>query len=931
MKRQRGSGFRRTVAVAFFGLTFTLLFGPALSAAEKKNETTPSPPTETPGLGWVSPLTQAVAEERAKAGAPAPTTQTWHIFTSVGVSGYDLDGRLPGKFQEHNETPRGFFLGALDLSYLNKDSPWLVSLHATEVRERDQRIVADAWRVGKFRTQIYWDEIPKFISDSPTLYRQTAAGVLQVSPSIRTNLENLLGGPDGAPVPPALPPAVLPPATPVSIPPAFLAAVRQEISVAPFVEIGTRRETGVFSQSWTPTDFLELHFQAGQQRKHGNSPWGTGTFARQNIFPVPPPYTPNDGVWEAIGAEIPAPIDWRTDELSGGFRLSGKIWTVGVDYDYQHFRDPVNGTIYDNWFRVTDRAGCAYPAGTLLCTNNGAGGAVGRFRQARAAVAYPPSSEFQSGVFRFGLNLPSETQLHTVLAYGRTRQNEQFLPYTLNTALQGVIGGPYVGLASNIPPGTLVYDLSSLPQQSLDANIRTINQEYAFVSRALAPMTFRLQYRSEDLDNNSPVITFPGQARFGDSQWVEAADYYGVPIHNRPESYDKKNAIATWRWDISKALAWMLEYQFERWDRTLRNVPRSDEHTGRARIDFTPSPTFAFRADYRYSDRKPNTYLVQPLVFNPNLNVNPRTPGTAFGPGGPGWEVLPGIRPAPLIPMNNDLELEFNQLRGFDQGPRKRHDGIGTADVHLGKAATLSGSFRYVRDDYVSIPSSLASDYSNLFYGLFYDESWNASAEFSVAPGERTFFFVNYVRAQDRYAYMNMGTLITGGAAAPSPNLDPCCAQYPIQNSWERQNRTTLDSLQVGINCATPGDGWVFDASYALSFSTEKTRTFNPFPPIVPNSPHAAAAYPYPDTTDRFQQVLVSVTRRFSKALEFGVRYRYEPYRTDDFYLNDLAAYAAGQVLVGGVPTNIQRYLFLNSRYGSYTGNELAAFLKYRY
>src|SRR6266852_3173357 len=100
MKRQHGSGFPRAMAVVFFGLTFALLFGPGLSAAEKESET-PPPSTETPGLGLATPLTQAVAEERARAGVLAPKPQTWHIFTSVGVNGYDLDGRLPGKFQEH--------------------------------------------------------------------------------------------------------------------------------------------------------------------------------------------------------------------------------------------------------------------------------------------------------------------------------------------------------------------------------------------------------------------------------------------------------------------------------------------------------------------------------------------------------------------------------------------------------------------------------------------------------------------------------------------------------------------------------------------------------------------------------------------------------------------------------------------------------------
>ena len=913
----------RRIPALFAAAAMALLLAAGARAADNEREKDEAAsPALLPQIAPIFPLAQAVADEKAKAAATpvtaaAPGPQTWHIFTAAGVSGYDVDGQLPGRFQQYRDIPRGFFLSALDLEYLNKDSPWLVSVRALEVRERDQQIYADAWDVGKFRTQLSWSEIPDFISRSPTLYVNTAPGVLQVDPAIRSSLETLLGGPNGAPAPPAIGGGVLPP-TAVTIPAAFLAGVRSDLATAPTVDIGTRRETGLFTQSWTPSDIVEVHFLAGQTRKHGNIPWGAGTFARQNIFPVPAPYTPADGVWEAIGAELPAPIDWRTDRLGGGVKFSGKLWMVGLDYDYEHFRNGTTGLTYDNWFRVTDAAG------------NPPGSASGRGRFARSDVAYPPSSEFQNAILRFGYDLPKDSQVRGVFSYGRVRQNELFLPYTLNTALQGNIGGPYVGLASNIPPGTLVYDTSSLPQKSLDANIRTITQEYAFVSRALQPMMFRLQYRSEDLDNNTPAITFPGFSRFGESHWVTAGDYYGVPIRNRPESYTKQDALATWRWDIAKALSWTMEYQYEHWDRTHRNVATSKEHTGRGRIDFTPASAFSFRADYRYSDRKPDSYITQPLVFNPNLNVNP--PGAPFAAGGPGWEVLRGPTGGPLTPFNPDLELEFNQLRKFDIGPRKRHEGVGTADVHLGKAAAFSASFRMVRDDYVSRPSTPAADFSNLFYGALYDETWDASAEFSVMPTDGSMFFVNYTREQDRYGYLLMGNLITGASiAGPTTALDPCCAQYPIDNSWERHARTTLDSVQAGLNFSTPGDGWIFNVTYALSFSTEKIRAFNPYPPILPNSPRTGAVYPYPDVTDRFQELIASITRRFSKALELGLQYRYEPYRTNDFYLNDLSAYPAGTLTVGGIPTNVQRFLFLNARYGSYTGNQLAAFLKYKY
>src|SRR5215468_6528889 len=123
-----------------------LLLAPGLRALDDKKEESATP-AQLPLIAPIFPLAQAVAEEKAKAAAtpatPAPPgPQTWHIFTTAGVSGYDLDGSLPGRFQQYRDIPRGFFLSALDLEYLNKDSPWLLSLRALEVREKDQQIYA---------------------------------------------------------------------------------------------------------------------------------------------------------------------------------------------------------------------------------------------------------------------------------------------------------------------------------------------------------------------------------------------------------------------------------------------------------------------------------------------------------------------------------------------------------------------------------------------------------------------------------------------------------------------------------------------------------------------------------------------------------------------------------------------------------------------
>ncbi|MGH9364595.1 MAG: MtrB/PioB family outer membrane beta-barrel protein [Thermoanaerobaculia bacterium] len=871
----------RLVAAGVFA---ALLAWPAAGICqEKSGEETAAAAAEAPPtiIRMASPLVLAVTQERDKAVAAAPSRSTppppaWRLFASVGGSFQDVDGKLPGKFQENRDNPTGLFLQDLDIRYLSAESPYLFSLRTTEVRENDEGAEVDLWKVGTFRTRFLWTEVPRFFGRSPSLEVHTAPGVLSVSPSIRAALQVYVGsGP-----------------LPQNIPAAFFDLIRAEMARAPMVDIGYNWDRGRFEQSYQPNEHVDLHASAQSTRTHGVRPLGAASFARQNNIAVPAP-GPNDGVWEALGVELPAPFDYRTIDVSGGAKFSGARWTAGIDYHYSQFRDEATGITYDNPFRASDPQAGA-PAGS----------ANGRLRFVTSQVAYPADYDLHQFIGRAGFDFGRQTNVHGLFSWSESRQNQQFLPFTLNPGLVGT--GP--GLANNLPPGVSVLDLAALPQQSLNGKTRTINQDYSLVSRAVTPMTFRLQYRSEDSDNKSPIITFPGFSRFGESHWVQSLDYYNVPIRNLPESFERQDASASWRWDIAQSLSTTFEYQYEHWDRTFRNVRDSAEHSGLARVDFKPSSAVTMRLEYGYGERKPKAYLVQPLAYNPSLNVGP--PGTV-NPGGPGWEVVRGV-----TVLDPSLALEFNQLRQYDQAERKRRDALASLDLRLAKDLTFSASYRYEKDQY---PGG--------FYGLQFNERWNGAAELSYAMGERGFLFLNYSRDESTYKYLDMGHLITGSVI----NTTACCAQYPIANSWDRHGVSVLNSFQVGVNVATPGDAWVFDGSYAYSFSRESIRTTNPFGPVLSNSPNTAGVqYQYPNATNEFQELLLTVTRKIGSAMSVGVQYRYEPYKVDDFYLNNLNPFAYPQLTVGGVPTNVQRYLFLNARYGNYTANQVSVFLRYR-
>ncbi len=837
-------GLASWTSAVLVGATLVALAWPSLASAqdqvkEKAPETSPAAPQEAPD-------------------AP-PLFENWKIRLEAGARNYDLYGDRPGKFFETRDITKGVYIRGLDLRFESADSPIIFFVKGTDIRERDESVKSDFWRVGKFRTTFLWDRLPYFYSDGTSLFQNAGGGNFLVSPSIRASFQSVVDG-----------------QTPPNISPALGPLVRAELSRAPVTDLRVKRDQAVLRQT-VRFGRLELHAQWRSVFQRGSRPKAIGTFARGNIGPGTPP----DGIWESIGVELPEPVDYRTHHLTAGAIVSGKKWRLGVDYGLTLFRNHIPTLTYENPFRVTDAAGLP------------PGGPVGRNRFVRQQASLPPNTDYHSVTVRGGFDLHKDTQFRGLFSWGRSSQNDQFLPYTINTALVGTTPG----LANNLPPGTSVLNVSSLPQQSLNGQVRNLNYDSTLVSRPRKDMTFRLQYRADDVKNESPRIVFAGQPRFGDSHWVTGEDYYGLPIENFPTSYVKKDIIAAWRWDATKRVSWNAEYQFESFNRTFRDVPRSGEHSIRGRLDIELAKKATFKADYTYSDRRPENYITTPLVFSTALN---------------GWEV---VRAQTFPQFQRGVPLEFNQLRRFDVSARKRQDGKAAFNAGLGDKVTVSASGQYRRDNY-----------AKGFYGLTFEEMFSADGEVTYTAGERAFLYLNYSHQLDRYGALGMGNLITGAVV----NGNPCCAQYPIANTWQRDSRTKLNFVQTGLNWASSGEKTTIDLSYGFSFAKDVLHSSNPFT-IRVDSPYTAGTYNYPDTKNGYQEVFLSVSRKLRPGLELGFQYRFDAYQLDDFYLNPLQPYSQGLVTAPGLVINLQRQLLLNARFTTYHAHQEWVFLKYSF
>ncbi|HEY2930951.1 MAG TPA: MtrB/PioB family outer membrane beta-barrel protein [Acidobacteriota bacterium] len=803
--------------------------------------------------------TTQTQQKNAEAKKPPLLLQRIQASFEIGGQTRDTQGGHPAKFQEARDVPKGLYVQKLSLDFRSDDSPYFVSLRGFEIRELDQRFKVDVGRFGKYRTQFVWDQVPHSFGSGRYFFQRTAPGIYQVSPTLRARLQAATT-PDTAPIAPN---AELP------------TIVRQELQTAAITDVRLRRDQALLKQDYWASDNVELHFQLSRLRNRGSRPISAGTFVRR-----PGPAPARDGLWEGLGQELPEPIDHRTTDLNLGTQFSGKQWNAGVDYDLSLFRNHIGTLLWENPFRITDEQGI---------------GATNRFRMVRWQTDLAPNNNSHSVSFRGNVDLTRQTQLRGLLSLAYWTQNDDFLPWTLNTA----IVPKSWNAATPIDKPT---DVNSLPARSLNGKMRNVNQDYALVNRA-KNFRFQLQYRSQDLNNQTRTIEFPGYGAFGDSTWRTAAtDFFGLPIENPDQSFTRQNTTAGFQWDILPRLTWKLDYGWEIWNRNLRDANRTNEHSIRGRLDLTPGAGIQLKADYRYSDRRPRSYNTQPLSFNPAFAGSP-----ANGPQG-AWEVTPNTR------FERGVPTEFNLLRRFDESGRIRNDGSLSIDVVKGDKTNFSASYRYLRDDH-----------DKNFYGRHYTVLSFIDAQFSYASEGGSFFYANYSREMNRLGYRGLAHLLIAAAAPPGVIVQGTTAQFPIANTWDRSSRSNLDSFQFGINSAAQEGKLQVDLSYALSFARDRIDTVNPFP-IRADSVLNAQAFPYPDTLVRRQDVNIVITRQLHEGLEVGARYWYEPYTQDDFSFNVLQPYVHGNIT-----SDAPKYLFLDSRYASYHANVATVFLRYSF
>lgn len=517
----------------------------------------------------------------------------------LGGQFVDVSGVRPSKFEEFVRIREGFVVRRFRVASNPADSPDFFRAIGRDVSESDQQYSVDFGRYGTFRTKFQYSGMRHLFSDGAKTLYSGGNGVITVPNNIRTTLQNTPD--DGVP------------------------AVVQGLYANTFTtRIQTKRHSISFDQKLMLTNDWSVHLNWTRNRSFGTAPLGIGSYERVG--------TAAGDTFRVHSLEAPNEVDHVTDQLTFGTSYLKRKWGISFDYIYSKFKNGNPTLIFDNVFRITD----------LQATSSGN---FDRQKFARGIISNDPGNSVQTlGVSAF-VDLPFSTRAAAALGWSLGRQDEQFAPYTLNSAI-----------VTGVPAGLNITSVASLPKQNLDGQVDIFTQDYVIASQPWKTWSFNAHFRRYDNTIKTEDILFPGYAAYGESYW--RSNIAGVLIESEAKSFAKSNLDLEAIWDINKAVSWKFAYEWEGWDRHHRQADRTNEHSFLTQIRIKPVSQFNARLNYKYSDRKPEFYD-------------------------------PGV-------------LEYSGLRMFDQSARIRNDLDVQWQWMIQPKLGISGTFGYLNDDYDS-------------------------------------------------------------------------------------------------------------------------------------------------------------------------------------------------------------------------------------
>jgi MtrB/PioB family decaheme-associated outer membrane protein len=477
---------------------------------------------------------------------------------------------------------------------------------------RDQSYLVTFGEYGKFKFQFRYDEIPHVYSNTTrTLFVETSPGVWSFPASIRSTLQ--------ASDPTNLPSLI-----------AGTGANSQQgvVTNFNFITPSITRKSGTISASYDLSSNLNLNGMYSRESQNGSRPIGLIMNS-----------SPSASATSGFGVELPETISYFNNLVRVGVDYGRKDWGVEAAYQGSFLQENIPSMTWDNPFVLTQPVGAEVKNPT----------------SGRSSLY--PSNQANYLALAGAANLTRYLRLQAIVSPGWLRQDERFLPYTINEGITG---------CGEVPEASCT-TTASLPAENLEGK-QTLAMNFTLISLPWKKFQVKAGYRHYDYNNNTPVRRFtPVQ---GD------ASSPGDGEENTPFGFNRKNFELTGNWFFAKKSSAKLGYQVEWMDRSHRDVEHSVEQTFLGAVDVVHGKDLTLRLSYRHSVRNPDAY-------QDDQSNDPAT--------------------AALIECNSSsLAFTADQRcsRRFDESHRVRNRGDALIEYDLSDRLSFSAFGGTIQDDY---------------------------------------------------------------------------------------------------------------------------------------------------------------------------------------------------------------------------------------
>lgn len=616
---------------------------------------------------------------------------------------------------------------------------------------------------------------------------------------------------------------------------------------------------------FTFTPELTLSLAALNEKKDGTKPLGFGTYIRRQALAG----TPGTGAGNFWRESVEA----RGSELVEP--LQYKTNEFGATFTWAKNGNSASAGWFGSYFRNDIHA---------LYFDNPFEATTGR----ASSTIFDPKSDQETGAPNGNNNLRglyarSSTALWPDNDYNRffangsfkfgscTRLNAAFARSTLkqNDAFMPYAENDqvvYSGVAGQ--PGVVYAKDAPLPQASLNGKMTTTEADVKVTSRLFETLSVRAGYRYYGLDDERPEIHFPGFSSSGDSYFrpgVGQKDAAGNRIlFNDVGGYTRQKLNLGAAWRTGK-LTLDGDYTHTRYAYDARQVERTDDDTFKGTVRFALADGNV-NAYYLYSNRD----------FDGAYNVG----------------------------------LETSGVRAFDVWARTRNQIGADVDFALGENLVGAVGGSYWKDKY---PGAVAG--FTYGYGL---QDANATSIYATTSYTKDGLILTGWAGFDTYGWNSLQVTKTSQTTDYNPT-----------NRWTRESKD--DVFWIGFEAVVPITKTMrlrADVNYQ-KFVGEWNTTNLATPDV-----NSAVAYAFPELSDSTLTLRGSFIWDVTKQIGFELRAQYEPYRLNDFTQDNMQPYMQGSLQetrssptdIG--PMNVGRFLFLDSRYTSYTATVVSALVR---